>query len=423
MGHTITEKILGKACGKDVIPGEIVNVRIDKLMTMDFFASIVGKLYDQLEAPALFDPDMVVVFCDHMGPGHSLKDAELLKQTREFVKKYNLKNFYDLGRNGICHQMMVENGYVKPGKVVVGTDSHSPTYGAMGAFACGVTSSEAAVIMATGEIWFRVPSSVKVELKGKLQPGCCGKDVSLKIMSLIGFDKTALYKAIEITGEGIASLEIADRLTITNMMAETGAKSAIIHADEKTIRYLQDIGADDGDYECYESDSDATYDDEYVINLDELEPTVAIPHSSDLIKKAEELEGTPIHHVFVGSCTNGRLEDIKDAADILRGHKIADDVRMIVVPASQHIYLEALKKGYIQDLIEAGALVESSSCASCAALHTGILPSGEIAISTTNRNFKGRMGSKDASIYLASAATAAAAARCGYITDPRKFMN
>lgn len=321
MGHTITEKILGKACGKEVIPGEIVNVRIDKLMTMDFFASIVGKLYDQLEAPALFDPDMVVVFCDHMGPGHSLKDAELLKQTREFVKKYNLKNFYDLGRNGICHQMMVENGYVKPGKVVVGTDSHSPTYGAMGAFACGVTSSEAAVIMATGEIWFRVPSSVKVELKGKLQPGCCGKDVSLKIMSLIGFDKTALYKAIEITGEGIASLEIADRLTITNMMAETGAKSAIIHADEKTIRYLQDIGADDGDYECYESDSDATYDDEYVINLDELEPTVAIPHSSDLIKKAEELEGTPIHHVFVGSCTNGRLEDIKDAADMVEEHE------------------------------------------------------------------------------------------------------
>ena len=423
MGHTITEKILGRACGKEVVPGELVNAKIDKLMTMDFFGSIVFKLFEQLEAPSLYDPDMLVVITDHLVPGHTIKDAELIKATRDYAKKYHLKNFYDIGRHGICHQMMVENGFVKPGKVVVGTDSHAPTYGAMGAFACGVTSSEAAVIMATGEIWFRVPSSVKIELRGTLQPGCCGKDVSLKIMSLLGFDKTALYKAIEVTGDGVGSLEISDRLTITNMMAETGAKSAIIRADEKTMQYLRNIGADDGDYEFFTSDADAVYDESYVIDLDTLVPTVAIPHSSDLIRSAEELEGTPVHHVFLGSCTNGRLEDLKAAADILRGQKIADDVRMIVVPASQRIYLEALKAGYIQDLVEAGAVVETSSCASCAGLHTGILPAGEVAISTTNRNFKGRMGSKEASIYLSSAATAAAAARCGYITDPRKFMN
>ena len=422
MGHTITEKILGNACGKEVVPGELVNVKVDKLMTMDFFGAIVFKLFEQLDAPELYDPDMLVVICDHLVPGHNIKDAEVIKQTRDYAKKYNIKNFYDIGRHGICHQMMVENGFVKPGKVVVGTDSHSPTYGAMGAFACGVSSSEAAVIMATGEVWFRVPSSIRVILKGKLQPGCCGKDVSLKIMSLIGYDKSALYKAVEITGEGVDSLEIADRLTVTNMMAETGAKNAIFHADDKTLKYLQDIGADDGCYELFESDADAEYDETFTVNLDELEPTVAIPHSSDLIRKASELEGTPIHHVFIGSCTNGRLEDIKTAADILRGKKIAKDVRMIVVPASQHIYLEALKAGYIQDLIEAGAIFETSSCASCAGLHTGILPSNEVAISTTNRNFKGRMGNNTASIYLSSAACAAAAALNGYITDPRKYM-
>lgn len=422
MGYTITEKILGKACGKNVVPGEIVNIKVDKLMTMDFLGPIAFKLFEQLEAPKLYDPDMLVLIQDHLVPGHTVKDAEILKQFRDFAKKYNLqKNFYDIGRHGICHQMMVENGYAKPGKIVVGTDSHSTTYGAMGAFACGVSTSEAAVIMATGENWFRVPSTIKIELKGKLPFGVCGKDVSLKMMSILGYDRDALYKAVEVAGEGVASLEIGDRITICNMIAETGAKSGIIAADEKTVKYLKEIGAD-SDYEMVQSDPDAEYDAVYTINLDELVPTVALPHTSENIKPAEELEGTKINHVFIGSCTNGRLEDIKAAADILRGKKIAEDVRMIVVPATQKIYLESLKLGYVQDLIEAGAIFETSSCASCAALHTGILPSNEIAISTTNRNFKGRMGNPTASIYLSSAAVAAAAALNGYITDPRKYM-
>lgn len=423
MGKTITEKILGNACGKEVVPGEIVNVKVDKLMTMDYLGPITFKLFEQLEAPKLYDPDMLVLVTDHLVPGHSIKDSEIMKQFRDFAKKYNLqKNFYDIGRHGICHQMMVENGYVKPGKVVVGTDSHSTTYGAMGAFSCGVSTTEAAVIMATGETWFRVPNTIKFELKGTLPFGVCGKDISLIMMSILGYDKAALYKAVEVGGEGIKSLSISDRLTICNMMAETGAKSSIIEADENTIDYLKEIGAN-SDYEIIKSDPDAEYDAVFTIDLNELVPTVAMPHSSDNIMSAEKLEGTKINHVFIGSCTNGRLDDIKSAADILRGKKIADDVRMIVVPASQKIYLESLKKGYVQDLIEAGAIFETSSCASCAALHTGILPSDEVAISTTNRNFKGRMGNPTASIYLSSASVAAAAALNGYITDPRKYMD
>ncbi len=425
MGRTITEKILSRACGREVAAGEIHNAAIDRMMTMDFLGPIAFKQFEKLGAPKIHNPEMLVLVQDHLVPGHNLKDAEILKQFRDFAAKYRLPHFYEIGRHGICHQMMIENGYCLPEKVVVGTDSHSTTYGAAGCFNCGVSTTEAAVIMATGAVWFRIPDSIKIELTGRLPFGVRGKDVSLKIMSILGYDKEALYKAIEFSGEGLKSLDMSDRITLANMMAETGAKSAIVPADEITFAYLRSIGADLSEYENHEplkSDPDARYDAVHTINLSELTPIVAAPHSSANLKSAEELEGTKIDHVFIGSCTNGRLDDIEVAAKILKGHKIPGNIRMVVVPASQKIFLESVRLGYVEALVEAGAIFETSSCAACAALHTGVLPSEEVAISTTNRNFKGRMGHPSSSVYLASAATAAAAARAGHITDPRKYL-
>lgn len=420
MGRTITEKIFSKACGRQIRAGDIVTAKVDRLMTMDSVAAIVFKLYDKLGVEKFYDPDMLVMVMDHLGCGHNLKDAETIKRSRECAIKYGVRNFYDLGRNGICHQIMVEEGFVQPGKLAVGTDAHTTTYGALGAVSCGVTYSEAAVILATGESWFRVPETIKIELTGELPFGVSGKDVALKMVSVLGCDKEAIYKAIEIGGPGIKSLEMADRITICNMVAETGAKNGIIAGDEKTDAYLKGIAK--ADYEIVESDPDAEYETVHEINLSEIEPTVAAPHTMDNIHNARDLENVKIDHVFVGSCTNGRLEDLRVAATVLQGRKIADGVRMIVVPASQKIYLNALRQGYIETLIQAGAMVESSSCASCMGLHTGVLPSGEVAISTTNRNYQGRMGSPSSFVYLASPATAAAAAIEGHITDPRKYL-
>lgn len=421
MGMTITEKILSKACGKEVKPGEIVNVKIDRMMTMDFLGPIAFRLFEKLGADKLYDPDMLVLIQDHLVPGHTIKNAEQLKALRDFAKKYKLKHFYDVGNHGICHQMMVENGYVRPGQIVVGTDSHSTTYGALGAFSCGVSTTEAAVIMALGKIWFRVPSSIKFILKGNLPHGVCGKDVALKMMSMVGCDNKAVYKAVEVAGEGVKNMEMADRLTICNMIAEMGAKNGIIAPDEKTFAYLRNVA--DGGFEMIESDEDAKYDEVFEIDLNTLRPTVALPHTMDNIKNADELEDVKINHVFIGSCTNGRLEDIAIVAKILKNRKIAKDLRLIVVPASQRIYKEALRLGYIETIVEAGGIFETSSCAACAGLHTGILPAYEVALSTTNRNFKGRMGSASSLVYLSSPATAAASAIEGHITDPRKYLD
>jgi 3-isopropylmalate/(R)-2-methylmalate dehydratase large subunit len=420
MGQTITEKIFSKACGKQIKAGDIVSAKIDRLMTMDVVVALVFTLFEKLGVEKFQDPDMLVIIMDHLGCGHNLKDAETIKKARQCAKKYGVKNFYDLGNHGICHQVMMEEGFVQPGKLVVGTDSHSTTYGALGALSCGVTVSEAAVILATGECWFRVPETIKIELAGKLPFGVFGKDVALKMISILGCEKEAIYKAVEIGGPGIKSLEIDDRITLCNMVAETGAKNGIIAGDEKTDAYLKGIAR--AEYEKVESDRDAGYETVYEMNLSELEPTVAAPHTMENIHNAKDLEDVKVDHVFVGSCTNGRLDDLRVAAKVLQKKRIAESVRMIVVPASQKIYLDALRQGYIETLVRAGAVVESSSCASCMGLHTGVLPSGEVAISTTNRNFKGRMGSPDSFVYLSSAATAAATAVEGHITDPRKYL-
>ena len=421
MGMTITEKILSKACSQDkVVPGEIINAKVEKLMTMDANAPIVFRQFEKLGVDKLCDPDMVLVMTDHLVPGHTIKDAETIKQTRDYAKKYGAK-MYDIGRHGICHQMMVENGHVRPGSMTLGTDSHSTTYGAMGAFSCGVSASEAGVIMATSECWFRVPGSIKMNLSGQLPLGTFGKDVALKMMDILGCEKEATYMAVEIRGGGVGGLEMSDRLTICNIVAETGAKNGIIAADEKTVAYYKAAGGV-GNCDLLSSDHDAKYETVYEIDLSALEPLVAVPHLTSNVKPVRELADVKINHVFIGSCTNGRLEDIAVTARILKGKKLPDHVRMIVVPASQKIYLEALKAGYIQTIMEAGALFEVSCCGPCAGYNTGILPSGDVGISTTNRNFQGRMGHAESFVYLSSPATAAASALEGRITDPRAYL-
>lgn len=420
MGLTITEKILSKASGKEVRPNDIVNVNVDKLMTMDFFTPIVFRLYEQLEAKKIWDKSRFVVVQDHFGLGHNIKDAEQLKLSREYARKYEIENFYDIGRNGIGHQIMVENGHALPGTVTVATDSHTTTYGALGAFACGVSTTEAAVILATGQIWFRVPTAIRINLEGTIPTGVSGKDIALKMVELLHCDGEALYKTVEIGGGAVKDLPMADRFTICNMVAEMGAKNGIFEPDDETVEYLKT--RTDQSYEFFRSDPDASYEQIYTIDVSKLAPQVSCPHSMDNNQDADKIAGVRLDQVFLGSCTNGRLEDLKIAARILKGRKIASHVRMIVVPASQHIYLEALRLGYIETLTEAGAVVESASCASCFGLHTGVLAAGEVALSTTNRNFKGRMGSPQSLVYLSSPATAAASALEGVITDPRKYL-
>ncbi len=377
MGQTITEKILSKACGHTAKPGDIVVGKVDRLMTMDVSAALVLEQFEKTGAERMVDDEMLVVSFDHVGCGHNLKDAETLKRAREFMRKYKIKNFYDIGRNGICHQIMMEEGFVQPGKVILGTDSHSTSYGAFGAAACGVTQSEGGVILATGEHWFLVPETIRVILTGERPAGVYGKDIALKIVNLLGYDKEASYKAVEVVGPGLKSLDMSDRICICNMIAETGAKFGVIPGDEITDAYLKDIAK--APYEKVESDDDAVYEKTYEIDLNAMEPTVAAPHSMENTHFAKDIKDAVVDHVFIGSCTNGRLEDMEQAAKILAGRKVADNLRMIIVPASRKVYMDALKAGYIQTFIEAGALVEGPSCGACMGLHTGVLAAGEVA--------------------------------------------
>lgn len=420
MGMTVTEKILSKACGRNVRPDEIVEARVDKLMVVDMSAPIVFGQFEKLGTTQLRDPDQLVIVTDHFGSGHDVKSSNMIQKTRDYVKKYNVRHFYDHGRNGVCHQIMAENGHVLPGTVAVGTDSHATTYGALGAFGCGVSSTEAAVIMVAGSVWFRVPGSIRVELKGTLPPSCCGKDVALKIMTLLGCDQVALYSAVEVVGKGVGSLTMDDRLALCNMLAESGAKNCIVPADSITREYLRD--KTEHPYEEVVSDPDANYAGEFAVNLDQMVPLVAKPHTSDNAVPVTDLEGTPITAAYFGSCTSGRLSEFEIAAKILRGKKLPSHIVLRMIPSSQTILLEAIDRGYVSALMAAGAVVEASSCAACAGLHTGVAPDNAVVISTTNRNFKGRMGSMLSSVYLASAATVIASALEGKITDPRKYL-
>ncbi|RLF40772.1 MAG: 3-isopropylmalate dehydratase large subunit [Thermoplasmata archaeon] len=418
MGMTISEKILARASGKErVEAGEIIEANVDLAMSHDN-AALVSKIFKEIGVDKVWDSDKIVIILDHRAPANIIKAAEAHKSIREFIRGQGIKNFYDVGE-GICHQVVPEKGYVKPGMLIVGTDSHTTTYGAFGAFSTGIGATEMACVWATGKLWLKVPETIKMIIDGRLQEMITAKDVILHIIGEIGSDG-ANYKAIEFYGETVKNFSVSSRMTISNQAMEAGAKAAIVPPDEKTINYLKDRVR--GKIEPVYSDGDANYESEMEFDVSDLEPQVACPHTVDNVKPVSEVEGIEIDQAVLGSCTNGRLEDLEIAAKILKGKRIAPGVRMIVIPASRDIYLEALKRGYIEIFLRAGATIINPGCGPCLGAHQGVLASGERAISSTNRNFRGRMGSPDSEVYLASPATVAASAIEGKIVDPRRVV-
>ncbi len=417
---TITEKIIARNSGrKRVVPGELVWANIHTVMTMDYLGAQTFAKLHELGVREVFDRRRVICVSDHLVPPPNEKFATMLNEWRRIVREHHIEHFYDLGNQGIAHQIMVEKGHVLPGTISIGTDSHANTYGAVGALGNAVGVTDAAVAMATGKCWLRVPESVKFVVRGEWHPYVMAKDLSLHVMGMMHWNGHLIYKAIEYTGEAISKLGMAGRMTLCNMTVDLGAKNGIIAPDAVTRRYLR--GRTDAQYAALQSDPDAEYEQVYEIDLGRVGPTVARPHRLDDVVPVEEVEGTPFNKAFVGTCTNGRVEDLEIMAHILRGRRIHPDVNMLVVPASQAVYLEAMKKGYLATLVEAGAAIDTPSCAACAGIHTGVAGDGDVILSAGNRNMQGRMGSKKAEIYLTSPAVVAASALFGKITDPRKL--
>ena len=418
MGMTITEKIMARASGKDsVVPGELIWVKINTIMTMDYLGKQCFSKFRSLGKENVFDKDRVICVSDHLVPPPNQKFATMLNEWREVVREHDITHFYDLGRQGIAHQIMVEQGHVLPGTISIGTDSHANTYGAVGAVGNAVGVTDAAVAMATGKAWFRVPESVKFHVTGEWQPWIMAKDLSLHIMGMMHWNGHLIYKTLEFTGSAIESLDMAGRMTLCNMTVDLGAKNGIVAPDKVTRDYLQGVAK--GDWEMISSDEDALYQEVYEIDVTNLGPTIALPDKLDDTVPIETVVGRKFNKAFVGTCTNGRVEDLAVMAKILKGKSIHRNVNMIVVPASQTVYLEALRAGHLETLIEAGAAIDTPSCAACAGIHTGVAGDGDIVLSAGNRNMKGRMGSKNAEIYLTSPAVVAASAVTGEITDPR----
>lgn len=417
MGKTFAEKILGKKAGKDVQPGEIVDVIPDVAMSHDNTAAI-SKTFYQIGVDKVYDPDMHVIVLDHCVPAANEKFAQNHKDIREFVAKQGIRNFYDIHR-GICHQVLTEEGFALPGALMVGSDSHTVTYGAFGAFSTGIGRSEMAVIFATGKIWLRVPETMKIVVKGRLPSGISSKDVMLKIIGTLGAD-SALYRAVWFTGETIENMSIASRMVLTNMAVEMGAKIGYVKPDPKTLEYLK--GRARAEFEVVTSDPDATIEETIKFDVHDLEPQIACPHTVDNVKPVSAVKGTKVNQVFFGSCTNARLEDFEVVATVLRGKKVHPSVRMIVIPASIEVFKQALAAGYIQDLTDAGAVIVNTGCGPCMGNHEGILAPGEVTLSTSNRNFRGRFGCKESEIYLASPMTAAVSALKGEIADFRDVL-
>jgi len=417
---TITEKIMAQNSGRrKVVPGELVWVDVHTVMTMDFLGKTCFNKFRTLGKSEVFDKDRVICVSDHLVPPPNQRFANMLNEWREVVKEHDITHFYDLGRQGIAHQIMVEQGHVLPGKISIGTDSHANTYGAVGAVGNAVGVTDAAVAMATGKAWFRIPESVKFHITGEWQPWVMAKDLSLHIMGMMNWNGHLLYKTLEFCGPAIESLEMAGRMTLCNMTVDLGAKNGIVAPDKITRKYLKGVAK--GKWKGVKSDKDAKYEAVYEIDVSKVVPTIARPHKLDDTVPVEELIGTSFNKAFVGTCTNGRLEDLEIMARILKGKQISRDVNMIVVPASQDVYLQAIKKGYLTTLIEAGAAIDTPSCASCAGIHTGVAGDGDIVLSAGNRNMQGRMGSKKAEIYLTSPAVVAASVLTGKITDPRSL--
>jgi len=416
----IIEKILANASGKqEVSPGEIVETKIDVAMTHDLTGPLAIKSFHEIGAKKVWDSNKVVIILDHLVPASSVISAELHKTVRNFAEEQHIQNFYDVGRGGVCHQVMPEKGHVRPGEVIVGSDSHTCTYGAFGAFATGIGSTEMAAVFATGKLWFRVPEVIKVDVTGKFKKMVSAKDLTLKIVGEIGADG-AIYKGLEFGGSTIRDMTIDGRMVLSNMAVEMGAKAGLIEPDKKTVDYVK--ARTDKPFTPVKSDPDSTYERVVDVDVSELEPQVAVPHSVDNVKPVSEVEDVKVDQAFIGSCTNGRIEDLRVAAQILKGKKIARGVRLVVIPASQEIYLNAINEGLIKTFMDAGATVGNPNCGPCLGGHMGILAEGEACISTSNRNFIGRMGSTKSFVYLASPATVAASAITGKITDPRKNM-
>ena len=417
MGMTMTQKILAAHAGLEYVEaGQLIEADLDLVLGNDITSPVAIHEMDKMKVEGVFNKDKIALVPDHFVPNKDIKSAEHCKCVREFARKNEITNYFEVGQMGIEHALLPEKGLTVAGDVIIGADSHTCTYGALGAFSTGVGSTDMAAGMATGKAWFKVPSAIKFNLTGKLNQWVSGKDIILHIIGMIGVDG-ALYKSMEFVGDGIASLSMDDRFTIANMAIEAGGKNGIFPVDDLAIAYMKEHS--NREYKVYEADEDAVYDAEYTIDLSTLRPTIAFPHLPENTKTIDEIkEPVKIDQVVIGSCTNGRLEDMRIAAEILKGRKVKEGIRCIVIPATQQIYLDAMEAGYIKTFIEAGAVVSTPTCGPCLGGYMGILAEGERCVSTTNRNFVGRMGHVNSEIYLASPAVAAASAITGQISCP-----
>ena len=419
MGQTITEKILAAHCGKKVVvPGEFIEPKVDISLSNDVTAPLAIKEYLKTGTKKVFDKNKIAFVMDHFTPNKDIKSAENVKFVREFAKQQKIKHYYEGGNVGIEHALLPEKGIVVPGDIVIGADSHTCTYGALGAFSTGVGSTDVGASLATGKVWLKVPQSIKFVLKGKLNKYVSGKDLILYIIGKIGVDG-ALYQTMEFTGDTLKSLKMSDRLTMANMAIEAGGKSGIFPVDKITLDYVSKRAL--RKFKVYESDKDAKYADVIEIDCSKIYPQVSLPFLPSNAKAAKSLKKTYIDQVVIGSCTNGRIEDLRAAASILKGKKVNPNVRVIIIPATPQVYADALKEGLMKIFIESGAIISAPTCGPCLGGHMGILASGEKCVSTTNRNFVGRMGHTKSELYLASPAVAAASAIKGYIVDPSQI--
>ncbi|MBE6032949.1 MAG: 3-isopropylmalate dehydratase large subunit [Clostridiales bacterium] len=420
MGMTMTQKILAAHAGlKEVHPGQLINAKLDLVLGNDITTPVAINEFEAAGFDEVFDKDRIAMVMDHFVPCKDIKSAAQCKQCRTFAKRFDIEHFYDVGEMGIEHALLPEKGIVAPGEAIIGADSHTCTYGAVGAFSTGVGSTDMGAAMAAGETWFKVPSAIKVVLTGKKKPYVSGKDIILTLIGMIGVDG-ARYQSLEFAGPGVSELTIYDRLTISNMAVEAGAKNGIFPVDEVTKAYVE--GRVDRPWTAYEADADAEYDRIIELDLSEIDCTVAYPHLPENIHSAREGKDIAIDQMFIGSCTNGQLADLAAAAEILKGKHLAPGVRGIVIPATQHVYRECMRLGYTDIFLDAGCVVSTPTCGPCLGGHMGVLAAGERCISTTNRNFVGRMGHVDSEVYLASPAVAAASGIAGYICHPEEVL-
>ncbi|HOR86293.1 MAG TPA: 3-isopropylmalate dehydratase large subunit [Bacillota bacterium] len=420
MGMTMTQKILAAHAGLDKVhPGQMIEASLDLVLGNDITAPVAIDEFEKAGFNKVFDKGRIAIVPDHFTPNKDIKSAEQCKKVREFARRMDIENYFEIGRMGIEHALIPEKGLAVPGDVIIGADSHTCTYGALGAFSTGIGSTDMAVGMAVGKAWFKVPEAIRFTLKGKLGEWVCGKDAILHIIGMIGVDG-ALYQSMEYCGDGVGSLSMDDRFTMANMAIEAGAKNGIFEADDKTLEYVREHS--NRPPRAFKADADAEYCREIEINLAAIRPTVAFPHLPENTRTIDEVGEIRIDQVVIGSCTNGRIEDLRMAAKVLRGNRVDPGVRAIVIPATQKIYLQAMKEGLLEIFIKSGAAVSTPTCGPCLGGHMGILAKGERAVATTNRNFVGRMGHPESEVYLAGPAVAAASAITGKISSPEEVI-